>query len=175
MSESEYGKRELEREHLALFLAAYREVTSEGFALVDSETPDFIGYDNLGRSVGIEITQLRFGPTERALRRLAPRNIVDHDAWWQLLGLLEAKERKLTSGQWPNCERKILVIMLIDASLDDLALFETDEPEAGSFTEIWIADHTQVDAFGAVDLHAVVHQTLSGRFATGDRGQKPFG
>ena len=43
------------------------------------------------------------------------------------------------------------------------------------FDEVWLADLTQVEAFGAVDLFAIVHPTLEGRFATGDRDQKPFG
>ncbi|MCA1376995.1 MULTISPECIES: hypothetical protein [unclassified Bradyrhizobium] len=176
MSDSEIGKRELERDHLALFLKAYQTIASENFELVDAETPDFIGRDNVGRSVGIELTQLRFSPSERSSRRLFPIGIVDHDAWWRLLGLLNAKEMTLTRGQWSRCERKILVVMLIDTSLDQLGWgFDTEEPTSEGFTEIWLADHTQVDAFGAVDLLAVVHPTLAGRFATGDHGQKPFG
>ncbi|MGY3371773.1 hypothetical protein ACVWZL_008898 [Bradyrhizobium sp. GM2.4] len=84
MSDSEHGKREPEREHLGLFLTAYQIITSESFILDDSETPDFVGWDNVGRSVGIEITQLRFSPSERGLRRPAPNSVVDHDAWWRL-------------------------------------------------------------------------------------------
>jgi hypothetical protein len=63
---------------------------------------------------------------------------------------------------------------MIDASIADIATV-TDTPYDGGFDEIWLADHTQVEAFGAVDLFAIVHPRLTGRFPTGDRGQKPYG
>ena len=66
--------------------------------------------------------------------------------------------------------------MLIDAPLDSIAHgIETDRPDEDGFDEVWLADHTQVEAFGGVDIFAVVHPHLEGRIATGDWGQKPFG
>jgi hypothetical protein len=52
---------------------------------------------------------------------------------------------------------------------------ETDEPSEGGFDEVWLADCTQIEAFGGVDLFPVVHHALKGRLATGNWGQKPFG
>jgi hypothetical protein len=73
MSDLEIGKREVERDHLSLFLEAYQLATGESFPeMYDSETLDFIGRDKMGRVVGIEITQLRFGPDERHIRRIDP-------------------------------------------------------------------------------------------------------
>ncbi|MGH8226854.1 MAG: hypothetical protein ACREU3_02945 [Steroidobacteraceae bacterium] len=40
----------------------------------------------------------------------------------------------------------------------------TDEAEQGGFDEVCLADHTQLDALGAVDLFAVTHASLQGRF-----------
>jgi hypothetical protein len=176
-SDSDLGKREEEREHLALFLDAYEAATGESFPeLYDGETPDFIGRDTVGQRVGIEITQLRFAPDEQHMRRIDPPGRNDTDAFWRLLDLLHQKDQKLTSGAWPQCERKILVVMLIDAPLDSIAHgIETDRPNEDGFNEVWLADHTQVEAFGGVDIYAVVHPNLEGRFATGDWGQKPFG
>jgi hypothetical protein len=63
MSDLERGKREIEREHLGLFLDAYQLATGETFLeIYDSETPDFIGRIEAGRMVGIEIVQLRSSP-----------------------------------------------------------------------------------------------------------------
>lgn len=74
VSDSELGKREEEREHLALFLNAYKAATGESFPeLYDSETPDFIGFDVAGRTVGIEITQLSFAQDEQHMRRISPQ------------------------------------------------------------------------------------------------------
>ena len=55
------GKREIERDHLSYFLNLHRRATGEKIEIVaESETPDFIGRDADGNSVGIELTQLRF-------------------------------------------------------------------------------------------------------------------
>jgi hypothetical protein len=177
MSDLELGKREIEREHLGLFLDAYQLATGETFSeIYDSETPDFIGRDEAGRIVGIEIAQLRFSPDEKHMRRIDPPEPHDTDAWWRLLELMHQKDQKLQSGRWPQCERKILVIILVDAAIGAItAGTETDRPNEDGFDEVWLADYTQVEAFGAVDLFAIVHPKLEGRFATGDYGQKPFG
>ncbi len=100
----------------------------------------------------------------------------DADAWWKLLELMHSKDKKLNKGIWPQCERKILVVVLVDTSIEAIAAgSDTDTPGKHGFDEIWLADYTQVDAFGAVDLFAVVHADLKGHFATGNWGQKPYG
>ena len=89
---------------------------------------------------------------------------------------MHRKHQTLTKGRWRECERKILVVMLIDSTLDALMTgAETETPRDGGFTEIWLADYMQLEAFGGVDLFAVVHKELEGHFATGDRGQEPYG
>ena len=177
MSDQEIGKREIEREHLGLFLDAYEHATGETFPeIYDSETPDFIGRDEEGRVVGIEITQLRFAPDEQFMRGIFPPEPHDPDAWRQLLEVMQKKYLTLKKGRWSECERKILVIVLIDTSIEAVAAgSDTDLPDGESFDEIWLADYTQVEPFGAVDLFAVIHPELKGHYATGDRGQKPYG
>jgi hypothetical protein len=177
MNDQQLGKREIEREHLGLFLDAYQLATGETFSdMYDAETQDFVCRDEAGRIVGIEITQLRFSPDERHMRRIYPSQAYEMEAWWRLLELMHQKDQKLPKGHWPQCDRKILVIMLVDVSIDAVtAGTETDRPDEDGFDEVWLADHTQAEAFGAVDLFAIVHPTLEGWFATGDRGQKPFG
>ena len=57
MNDWELGKREIEREHLGLFLDAYEAASGESLPeMIDRETPDFIGRDAQGRVVGSEIT-----------------------------------------------------------------------------------------------------------------------
>ena len=172
------GKREMERDHLGLFLSAYKQVTGETFELSDAETPDFIGRDAEGRTVGIEMTQLRFAPDVRAIRRA----FEEHDRgdvgnpYWELLELGHQKTSKLTKGLWPECERKILVIMLVDCGLDEVRhYFDTDTPDGRGFDEVWLADHTLVEPFGGVDLYPLVHATLEGLFDVSSRDKKPYG
>jgi hypothetical protein len=134
MSDSDIGKRMIEEEHLGLFLDAYGAATGEEFPeMTGSETPDFIGCDGQGRTVGIEITQLRFGPEDRHMRRIFPPTAVDHDAWWRLLELMHQKDQTLKKGRWGLCERKILVIMLMDCTIEAVtACTDTDTPDEGA-------------------------------------------
>jgi len=176
MNDSELGKREIERDHLFLFLDSYEQVTGETFSLGDSETPDFIGLDGRKHKVGIEITQLRFSPSIRHMRSLFPPAAHDPDAWWELLGLMHQKKQTLTKGLWPQCDRKILMIMLIDTSIEVIASgSETDLPKQDDFTEIWLAGYAQVEPFGGVDLFAAVHPHLKGTFDVASRDRKPYG
>jgi hypothetical protein len=177
VSDQEIGKRMVEEEHLGLFLAAYQRATGETFPeMFGNETPDFIGKDRAGQTVGVELTQIRFGPEDRSAREIFSIKPDDPEAWWRLLELIHKKTKKLTKCDWPKCNRKILVVMSIDASIDSFdGATETDKPDDEGFDEIWLADFTQFEVFGAVDILAVVHPHLEGRFATGDRGQKPYG
>jgi hypothetical protein len=108
MNDKEIAKREEERDHLSWLLDAYRLGTGETLEVSDSETPDFVGCDAAGRTVGIEITRLRFGPEDRHVRMIVPPTPTDDDAWWQLLELMHKKELTLTKGHWVQCDRKIL-------------------------------------------------------------------
>ena len=87
MNDRDIGKREIEREHLDVFLDAYARATGETFPeMWDSETPDFIGRDDRGRVVGIELTQLRFGPDDRHMHNIFPQEPFE-------LGLMVAASR----------------------------------------------------------------------------------
>jgi hypothetical protein len=144
MNDQAIGKRLAEREDLDLFLEAYERATGETLGhMGDSETPDFVGTDEHGRVVGIEITALRYGPAERHLRSIFLAERRD-DAWWRLLDLMHQKHKTLTGGRWAECERKFLVIMMVVASITDtMASTATDLQIAGGFDEIWLADRTR--------------------------------
>jgi hypothetical protein len=65
-NDRDIGKREIEREHLGHFLWSYERVTGDNLAIIaETETPDFLAKDADGRTVGIELTQIRFSPQER--------------------------------------------------------------------------------------------------------------
>lgn len=82
----------------------------------------------------------------------------------------------MLKGRWAECQRKILVVMTVGASIPNVtAGANTETPEDGGFDEIWLAVCTQVEPFGTVDLFAIVHLTLTGHFATSDQGQTPYG
>jgi hypothetical protein len=171
------SKREVERDHLGYFLDSHRRATGEEIEIVaESETPDFIGRDADGNSVGVELTQVRFSPAERHMRRIFPPEAHDFDAFMEVVALMHKKDRTLRRGNWHLCKRKLLVIVLIDTDLHAMATgTETDRPKEGGFDEVWLADGTQIEIFGAMDLFAVVHPTAAGIYDVASRDRKPYG
>jgi len=157
---------------------AYQAVAGETFEDIrPSETPDFLASDSKGRTVGIELTRLKFSPDEMWARQVMRRDqwADDNDSAWRLLGLLHAKGLKLQSGSWPGCQRKILFVQVEDSTLERLGPFEIDVAEAGGFDEVWLADFTILKEQGSVFLQPIVHP-LGSRLAwqPQERG-KPFG
>jgi len=179
VSDQEMGKKMVEREELYQFLEAYEQATGEKFPkMCCSETPDFVGEDENGRSVGIELTQLKFSPDHMFVRRYIEKQdwVSDEDAFWRILELLAKKDTKLKNGNWPQCERKILVIQLVDYPLSELLPnCTTDKPHDQSFSEIWFADYTITDMYGGVDLFPIVHPNLEGYFPVASENKKPYG
>ena len=177
MSDWDISKREIERDHVSLFLESHRRATGEQIELVaETDPPDFIGRDADGNTVGIEMTQLRFSPRERSYRTIFPPAAHDQDAFMGILALMHKKGLTLAKGNWHRCSRKILVIVLVDATLEAMATgMETDEPDEDGFDEIWLADGTQIEIFGGMDLFAVVHPTAEGVYDVASRDRKPYG
>jgi hypothetical protein len=94
----------------------------------------------------------------------------------EVLSLMHKKDQTLKKGNWHRCDRKILVIVLVDTDLDAIATgMKADRPEKDGFTEIWLADGKQIDIFGGMDIFAAVHPTLEGLFDVVSRDRKPYG
>jgi hypothetical protein len=169
-------KKLMEEVALSHFLKAYRLATGEEFVDVEpSETPDFLARDSLGCTVGIELTQVKFPPSDMSWHRIMGEEWAnDLDAFWRIVELLHVKEQKLP--RWPACERRLLVVQLGDIPLADLgAGIATDPPTEHGFTEVWLADFTMLDMFGGCDVHPIVHEHLSGPFKVASTDRKPYG
>ena len=177
--DQEFGKKLVEEEELLHFLALYEVATGETFPeLAPSETPDFVGHDQHERTVGIELTQLKFAPDYMFWKRAIKKRewADDTDAFWRILHLLAGKAEKLPKGNWPGCERKILVIQLVDYPLSELMhSIDTDLPDGRDFSEILLADYTILDMYGGVDLFPIAHPELSGPFLVASTDRKPWG
>lgn len=171
-------KKTLEEIALDYIRRAYREVTGETFAEVrPSETPDFLATDVEGRTVGIELTRLKFPPEDMWARRVMSYDEMadDQDALLRLLELLQTKELKLSSGSWPTCQRRILFVQLEDSSLERLGPFDVDSAQAAGFTEVWLADFTMLEEQGAVFLQPVMHPAGGNFTWMAQERDKPFG
>ena len=179
MSDNERGKKMTEEIDLKVFLDAYALATGEEFVgLAKSEAPDFMGEDCEGNRVGIELTQLRFEPDYMLWRNTFDlEKWADHnDALRRMIERMAEKSADLSRGGWPRSARRILVIQLVHYPLDELLPnLMTDRPNGTGFDETWLADYTQLDVFGGVDLFPLVHPTLTGLFPVASKDRKPYG
>lgn len=178
-SDQEMGKKMIEEDDLFYFLDAYRMATGEALVeITRSETPDFLCVDSCGQTVGIELTKLKFPPDYMFWKRAIEKEewASHEDAFWRIIGLMANKTEKLGKGNWPTCERKILVIQMVDYPLSELLPnAETDQPDGTDFSEVWLADYSILDMYGDVDLFPIVHPTLEGYFPVASKDQKPWG
>lgn len=69
---------------------------------------------------------------------------------------LAKKAQKRTQSTWQLSDATILLLMLEDASLEEIRwVFDPDlrdEWASYGFQEIWVADYTGLEAFGDVEL-----------------------
>jgi hypothetical protein len=146
-----------EREHLEQFLSARASAVGEELSLVaDSESPDFICRRPTGELVGIEHTKIEYNPerTETLEACRAYDGELDNFAIvWAAARAVTAKECKRRKPHWKYPHTTILVLDLpegyrfeewpADSSLSQ------DFSESG-FLEIWISDHSSIEAYGKV-------------------------
>jgi len=159
MSDQYVGKKMVEEEDLYRFLEAYEEVTGERLEVIDGgERPDFIAVRSTGEQIGIELTRAphdyQMARWDRILGAVHPMN--DFDLLAAVQNIVDQKAKKRGEGNWRLPSNSILVIKLIDYTFMFPNWFKTDclaadYADAG-FSEIWLADHTQLDAYGAVRL-----------------------
>lgn len=180
MSDQEFAKKTAEEWDLDLFLDAYREGTGERLQVVEvRERPDFICRRPDGSLVGIELTRARRDPQSLTADLIYGNQFADPRLTWDFIcRSIEWKEKKRTSHDWGCADSTILVIP-VDCPLDDLAYYLNDWPpddfDGHGFLAIFIADHSELDAYDAVELFALHHpeSELRGHWER-DRG-KPYG
>jgi len=181
MSDQELGKKMVEEVELDLFIEAYEDATGEALILLSqSERPDFICQRPDGTIVGVELTRVMRDPgsatCDRIMRGQEFRDIVNaSDHIW---ATAEIKSQKLKTGNWQYPNNAILVLQVMDCPLSDLYRYLEDsslvEDYAGlGFAEIWVADHSEIDAYSAIELFGLYPEEWRG-YHERDRG-KPYG
>jgi len=137
--------KESERELLDHFLKARQRATGRSLTFDDvAERPDFICVRRNRVRVGVEVTKVTFGPDGR----------LGLDPVDEVIRLIEKKEASRALDGWLFADRSILVLGCPHDSIADLApdlLLRPNLPQHG-FLEIWLADFTQEEAFGNVEL-----------------------
>jgi hypothetical protein len=161
----------VEEQDLYLFTEAYEFATGERLEIASwRERPDFLCRRPSGRIVGVELTAVMpptgFWGDARPLTALET-----------LSDAIDKKEGKRRTGQWAQRRNTILVLQLHGRPLDDLARHLNDlgpkEFTAHGFREVLIADHSELDAYGVVELFGLFPRRLWGHHER-YRG-KPYG
>ena len=181
MSDQNLGKKMVEEEDLLLFLEAYEIVTGDQLErLATSERPDFVCIRTNGTLVGVELTKVMRDPEsatwDRIMKYQEFRDAIDaNDHIWPTA---EYKSQKLKAGNWRHAENTILVLQVMDCPLSDLHRYLEDStsPEDYAdlgFAEIWVADYSELEAYGAIELFGLYPEEFFGYHEL-DRG-KPYG
>jgi len=154
-----------------------------------SERPDFICERPDGSLVGIEFTLITRDPESSSWD-----SILDGNEYMNGLDGLEItieaisakaaklKEKNSSASDWQLPNSSILVLSTPDCPISEMEnylgngmreeLVQTCD-ESG-FSEIWIADHTEVEAYGNIELFGLFPAEYWGYHPNNSRG-KPYG
>lgn len=181
MSDSDLGKKMVEEQHLSYFLDAYSVVTGTPLSLSSSgESPDFICVRPSGELVGVELARSPHD-RERAVddRIWTDRTMASCDLLEAIGGIITSKERLRRAPHWRTPATTILVIELLDYSFESLAWTGDsslgDDYASTGFIEIWLADHSTLDAFGEVRLIGLYPPHFWGVHEQPALERKPYG
>lgn len=182
MSDQYIGQKMVEEEDLYLFLDAYEEVTGQALEVVGcGERPDFICRRRTGELVGVEITRPQHDYEMATWDRIwAESTAMDTYDLLDAIHLIVAqKARKRLRGGWRLPANTILVVKLVDYTCGSLRWFSeqclaSDFASAG-FAEIWVADHTDFDAYGAARLIGLYPSDVWGARYQDAFHRKPYG
>ena len=170
-----------EPEQFERFRSAYKRVTGEWLRRVrKSERPDYICRRTDGSLVGVEFTLITRDPeTAQWDQTLDDKEFMDGlDGVLAVGSAIIGNGRKRSEPDWQLPESSILVLSAPDCPISEMEfhLEKAMQPEfeESGFTEIWIADHTEVEAYGNIELFGLVPKKWWGYHARPWAG-KPYG
>lgn len=181
MSSHEIGKKEIELEELWPFLTAYEHATTEQLSLVCAgEDPDFICARADTSKIGIELTKVTRDPRDKVAERilLQKHEMEPYETIEKIHLLIEKKEKARQNRYIKNIRDTILVLQLVDASLDSLKyILKTLQNEFNNhgFYEIWLADYSGHEAYGDIELFGLFPPKMWGFYQRPQPSRKPYG
>ena len=179
-----------EAEQLKYFQQAYKQVTGESLKRVrKSERPDYICKRPDGSLVGVEFTLITRDPDESSWDRIL--NGEEHMSGSEGLEFISqaiaTKGAKLKNTNpetmtWKLQNSSILVLSTPDCPIADIETYLNDDTQEdlleicqqSGFSEVWIADHTEVEAYGSIELYGLFPIAFWGYHPNCSRG-KPYG
>jgi hypothetical protein len=180
MSDQYHWKKQSERDDLDWFLSAYAEATGHSLAVLDaSEAPDFVCETENGQQVGVELTKIIGSPEAQRWYRLFGSGAMNFsaDIANEIWGAAVEKAKRLPRGRWKTFET-ILAIQLFDNPLSEthrgLEQIDCDDFAQLGFAEIWVADHSTLDAYDRVELFGIYPERIAGYYEL-TASCKPYG
>jgi hypothetical protein len=178
MSDNDLGKKLVEEEHLLQFLDAYEGAIGVALTVRNrSETPDFICAYPSGELIGVELARSAHNYEMRINDRIwTDRVLSSFDFLASVGSIVATKEQKRRFQGWPNT---ILVVESLDYSFESLA-WAADNSLADDFSdtgfhEIWLADHSTIEAFGEIRLIGLCPSSIFGLHDQPALEGKPYG
>lgn len=172
----------LEEINLDQFLDSYEEVAGQRLVMLEAgERPDFICARPSGKKVGVELTRPSHEHEMAVWDRIwAPDRTMDHyDLLNSIQCSIETKGLKLSSADWRLPKANILVVQLVDYTFDSFAWIREislhREFASAGFVEIWLSDHTTLEAHGSVRLIGLHPMRYWGVHRQSSLEGKPYG
>jgi hypothetical protein len=169
-----------EHEQLVHFCEAYRDATGRRLRVIRKwERPDYICKREDGTLVGVEFTLITRDPESSQWDSIlnAKEYMDGDDAAFEVQAAVTRKAAKRAEEDWQLPDSSILVLSIPDCPISDLNYFLEaycrNEFEDSGFTEIWLADHSEMEAYGAIELFCLHPAEWWGHYVR-DRG-KPYG
>jgi len=151
MSDQEIGKKMNEEKDLELYKWEYKQITGLSFNIIaTTDRPDFIVYRSDDIELGIELTKVMRDPESAFWARVlnGEEQANPLDSAWNLQELIYYKDKKRSEDNWQLPDRTILLLQLMDSSIEQLASVLCEgiikEINKTGFLEIWIGDYSNV-------------------------------
>ena len=182
MSNQGLGKKECESIDLDYFFEAYQIAFGSSLELLQKgERPDFLCKRSSGKNIGIELTKIMRSPSDALADKilLHKESMEAYTAFDKIGQCLEIKSQKVKDYHGYGQIDFMLVLQLMDVSLDEISFILKDTPRedyaTSGFSEIWLADYTNIDAYGGVNLFGLCPETLWGYRPKASMSKKPYG
>jgi hypothetical protein len=166
----------VEEMELRYFLASYARGIGGLLQVRDSgERPDFICVRSDGSLVGVELSKVVRDPESRwADEVLFQRDHMDPvEALQGVYNRIGDKEFKRRGPNWRLRDDAILVVQVMECPLIHFQSLLEPPPDPHGFKEIWLADYSELDAYGNIEIFALHPAQLWGHYPS-NRG-KPYG
>ncbi len=183
VSDQDIGKKEIETDDLIPFLEAREVVTGEMLSHILglwTESPDFVCARPDGALVGVELTKVTENHDVAFWDRLryGEVRIDPYKTQETIQYLIDRKEKARVDRYTKKVSDNILVLQLVDGSLDQLrGAFDglEDDFTSNGFSEIWLADYSGLEAYGDIELFGLFPSQWWGRHSRSWPDRKPYG